>query len=61
MQLDLFKESQDITLYPSMASEKEAREFILNRLPITNENEMRSMLMMYQNTLMSTGSLPGAL
>ena len=65
MQLDLFNEQRDISLYPSMASIKEAREYIFNRLPITDENELYSLLMMYRNTLLDrrqpVGSLPGAL
>lgn len=42
-----------MNLFPTMGSLQEVLDFADSKLPITNKNELNSLLFMYHNTLLS--------
>lgn len=46
-------------LYPTLGSMTEATQFIESQLPITRTNDIRALLMIYQNTLISQLNMQG--
>lgn len=40
------------SLYPTMNTLEEAREYIIAHLPFTHPNDMHAALMLFQNTLL---------
>lgn len=42
-----------MTLFPTMGSLKEVLDFAESKLPITDKNDLHTLLMTYQNTLLA--------
>lgn len=42
-----------MTLFPTMGSLKEVMDFAESKLPITDKNDLHSLLMTFQNTLLA--------
>ena len=45
-------EPKEQTIYPTMGSIKEVVELATSKVPLTHKNEMYSILMTFQNTLL---------
>ena len=45
--------TQQMSLFPTLSSVKEAIELMEAKLPITNKNELYALLMTFQNTVLA--------
>ena len=49
-----------MALYPTMGSLNEVVDYADSKVPVTNKNEMHSLLMIYHNTLLKTVQTTGS-
>ena len=45
--------TQQMSLFPTLSSVKEATELMESKLPITSKNELYALLMTFQNTVLA--------